>query len=78
MPEGLDSGHRYLMFLRLIEETGAFRLSAIFTVDGEFAKSHSPWRYPQVEKTRSEELLLAARRIANDSLAASNCVKEPS
>jgi hypothetical protein len=78
MPEGLDSGHRYLMFLRLIEETGAFRLSAIFTVDGEFAKSHSPGRYPQVEKTRSEELLLAARRIANDSLAASNCVKQPS
>lgn len=75
LPDGLDSAHRYLMFLRLIPETGAYRLTTIFTVDGEFAKSHPAGRYPTAEKVRSDDLLMATRNMVSEVLIAGNCAK---
>jgi hypothetical protein len=65
------------MFLRLIPETGAYRLNAVFTVDGELAQSHPPGRYRQAEKARSQDLLAATRNVVTEVLVASNCAKEP-
>ena len=77
LPEGLHGTHRYLLFLRLVPETGSFRLNAAFGIDGELALSHPKGTYPNVEKARSEDLVTATRDAVPEALAWEGCVKGP-